>query len=94
MSLNNVERVFWEFGDQPARIEQFKADPDAYLAAYSLDEAECEAIKDVDLKTLADRGVNTLLTLMIWPLLKGPEGMPFAYLEHMNGGKMPSPPGA
>ncbi len=94
MSTNNVERVLWEFGDQPARIEQFRADPDAYLAAYALDDGERQALKDIDLKALADRGVSTLLTIMIWPLLKGPEGMPFAYLEHMNGGNMPGPPAA
>ncbi len=94
MSLNNVERVFWEFGDQPSRIEQFRADPDAYLAAYALDEEECREIKDMNLTALVERGVSSLLAIMIWPLLKGPEGMPFAYLEHMNGGKMPGPPSA
>ena len=94
MSLNNVERVFWEFGNDPGRIARFNEDPDSYLAAYDLDAAERRAIRDVDLKALADSGVSTLLTLMVWPLLKGPEGMPFAYLEHMNGGKLPAPPGA
>ena len=50
MSTNNVERVLWEFGDQPARIEQFRKDPDSYLAAYVLDDGERQALKDIDLK--------------------------------------------
>ena len=93
MSLNAVEKVFWEFGADPARIAEFRADPDGYLAAYRLEPDEREMIKQVDLKALADRGVSTLLTIMVWPMLKGPEGMPFSYLEHMNGGVMPPFPG-
>lgn len=97
MSLHAVEKVFWEFGHDPERIVQFRADPDGYLAEYRLEPDEREAIKRVDLKALSDRGVSTLLTMMIWPLLKGPEGMPFDYLAHMNGGQLPPgvapPPG-
>ena len=90
MSINAVEKVLWEFGNDPGRIERFRADPDHYLAGYKLEEPEREAIKTVDVKVLADRGVNPLLTLMVWPLLMGPEGMPFAYLDRMNG-KMSAP---
>ena len=46
-------------------------------------------IRHVDLKALAAHGVNTLLTLMVWPLLKGSDDMPFDYLVHMNDGKLP-----
>ncbi len=94
MSINAVEKVFWEFGNDPSRIETFRADPTQYLARYNLTPAETDMIAAVDLKALADAGVSTLLTMMVWPLLNGPEGMPFVYLEHMNGGKMPAPPGA
>ncbi|MGK2941591.1 MAG: hypothetical protein ACSLFJ_07945 [Immundisolibacter sp.] len=93
MSLNAVEKVFWEFGTDPDRIAAFRADPDAYLAAYPLEPDERDMVKRVDLKALAERGVSTLLTMMVWPMLKGPEGMPFSYLEHMNGGVMPPFPG-
>jgi hypothetical protein len=93
MSVSAVEKVFWEFGKDPRRIERFRADPDGYLKPYRLEPEEREAIKRVDLKALSDRGVSTLLTMMIWPLLKGPEGMPFDYLAHMNGGTMPPIPG-
>ena len=89
MSIHAVEKVFWEFGNQPQRIETFKAEPEKYLAAYNLSPLESEMIVSVDLKALAESGVSTLLTMMVWPRLNGPEGMPFAYLEHMNGGKLP-----
>ena len=93
MSLHAVEKVFWEFGTDPQRIAAFRADPGGYLSGYRLEPDECEMIKQVDLKALAERGVSTLLTMMVWPMLKGPEGMPFSYLEHMNGGVMPPFPG-
>ena len=93
MSLHAVEKVFWEFGTDPQRIAAFRADPDGYLSGYRLEPDECEMIARVDLKALAERGVSTLLTMMVWPMLKGPEGMPFSYLEHMNGGVMPPFPG-
>ena len=85
MSVNTVERILWEFGDNPERIGQFKANPEEYFSAYQLTEKESEALKKLDFKTLAELGVSTLLTLMVWPMIKGPEGMPFAYLDHMNG---------
>lgn len=93
MSLHAVEKVFWEFGTDPQRIAAFRADPDGYLKGYRLEPDEREMIKQVDLQALAERGVSTLLTMMVWPMLKGPEGMPFSYLEHMNGGVMPPIPG-
>ncbi|WP_448509247.1 hypothetical protein [Immundisolibacter sp.] len=93
MSVQAVEKVFWEFGTDADRIAAFRADPDGYLAAYRLEPDERDMIKRVDLKALAERGVSTLLTMMVWPMLKGPEGMPFSYLEHMNGGIMPPFPG-
>ena len=65
----------------------------AWVNGARLEPDEREMIKQVDLKALAERGVSTLLTMMVWPMLKGPEGMPFSYLEHMNGGVMPPLPG-
>lgn len=94
MSINAVEKIFWEFGNDPARVATFRANTEQYLNDYNLDATEREMVAKVDLKALADAGVSTLLTMMVWPILNGPEGMPFAYLEHMNGGKMPMPPGS
>ena len=85
MSIHAVEKVFWEFGIDPARVGRYKADPDAYLNEYNLTEEERRNIKDINLKALADNGVSSILTLMVWPLIKGPEGMPMSYLKHMSG---------
>jgi len=92
MSVSSVERVLWEFGENPERVRLFQANPAEYLSPYQLEENESKALTDVDLKTLADLGVSTLQTMMVWPMLKGPEGMPFSYLEHMSGGKITAPP--
>lgn len=86
MSVHAVERVFWEFGNQPERVSRFNADPEGYLSDYNLTEEEKKNIEDINLKALADSGVSTLLTVMVWPMLKGPEGMPMSYLKHMAAG--------
>jgi hypothetical protein len=89
MSVHTVERVFWEFGNDPARFETFRRDPAAYLAAYPLTDEERRMISRVDLRALSDYGVSNLLTLMVWPLMKGTDVMPFDYLIHMNQGRLP-----
>lgn len=89
MSVNTVERVLWEFGNRPERVTRFRADPAGYLAAYPLTSAEREMIQRMDLRALADHGVSSLLTIMVWPLLHGADEMPFDYLVHMNHGKLP-----
>lgn len=89
MSVYAVEKVFWEFGNKPSRIDDFRRDPETYLKNYALTAEECAMIRHVDLKALAAHGVSTLLTLMVWPLLKGSDEMPFDYLIHMNNGKLP-----
>ena len=85
MSIHAVEKVFWEFGDDPGRVERFKSDPDTYLKPYNLTNRERQSIKDVNLKDLVELGVSPLLTVMTWPMLNGPEGMPMSYLKHMAG---------
>ena len=85
MSIPAVEKVFWEFGNDPTRVGRYKEDPDAYLNGYNLTEEERQNIKEINLKALAESGVSSILTLMVWPMIKGPEGMPFSYLRHMNG---------
>jgi len=84
MSVHAVEKVLWEIGNDPSRIQRLMEDSTSYFAPYSLDDEEKAMILDVNVKALADHGVSTLLTMMIWPLFKGPESMPFGYLEQMN----------
>ena len=89
MSTEAVEKAFWTLGKDPEAIEQLKTDPEKFLNQFLLTDNEKKMIRENDLKSLADQGVNTLLTLMVWPLINGPEGMPFDYLTHMNGGEPP-----
>jgi len=84
VSVYTIERVLWEFAGNPERVQKFKSDPDAYLASYAfLEKDEAEILKNMDVKTMAGRGVSTLLTLMVWQEMEGPQGMPH-YMMRMN----------
>lgn len=89
MSTNAVERLFWEFGDDPSRMERFNADPQAYMADYDLEPWERQAIIDMDVRKLTDAGVSTLLAMMVWPMMNGTGDIPFDYLKRMNYGTLP-----
>jgi len=90
MGVSAIERVLWELGDKESRVEQFKTDPDSYLANRDLSEAERQMLKEMDVKSLVDHGVSSMLTMMAWPLIHGADDVPFDYLTKMNGGTLPS----
>ncbi len=90
MSINAVEKAFWTLGKDPEAVDQLKSDPEEFFGQFMLTDKERAMIRENDLKGLADIGVSTMLTLMVWPILNGPEGMPFDYLTHMNGGEPPA----
>lgn len=90
MSVNAVERVLWEFGDDAKRLARFNADPQGYLQGYDLEAWEREAIIKMDVRKLTDSGVSTLLAMMAWPMMNGTGDIPFDYLKRMNHGKLPS----
>ena len=90
MSVSAIERVLWELGDKESRVEEFKADPDSYLANRDLSDAERQMLKEMDVKSLVDMGVSSMLTMMAWPLIHGVDEVPFDYLTKMNGGSLPS----
>jgi hypothetical protein len=84
VSTYTIERVLWEFAGNPERVQKFKSDPDAYLASYTfLGKDEIEILKKMDVKEMANRGVSTLLTMMVWQEIEGPQGMPF-YIMRMR----------
>jgi hypothetical protein len=91
MSVNTIERVLWEFGDDPVRAKAFLDDPDGYLAQFPLTEDEFRMVRTMDFKALDKYGVSNLLTMMVWPLLNGNNMlMQFDYLRKMNNGKLPN----
>ena len=83
MNTNLLEKVLWDFGNDPARIGPFLEKPDDYLAQYPLSAEEARAIKELDVRTLSDNNVNVLLTMMTFIMMKGPQAMP-EYIQRMN----------
>jgi hypothetical protein len=83
MSTYVIEKVLWDFGNQPDRIARFKADPDRYLAEYDLTPDEMNLIKQVDVRGMYDRNVHPLLSLLHFILMNGPSAQP-EYARLMN----------
>ncbi len=83
MSMYMIEKVIWEMGREEEKAKRFMENPDAYLTQYHLSDEEKQILKDLDVRAMADLGVSTLLTLMAWMTIKGPEGMP-EYMMRMN----------
>ena len=91
MSVNTIEKILWEFGNEPARATEFVRDPEGYLAQFQLSPAEFKMVRKMDVKALAEYGVSSLLLMMSWPLLHdNSELMQFDYLRKMNDGKLPN----
>lgn len=91
MSVNTIEKILWEFGDDPSRAKAFLKDPDKYLAQFQLDEEEYRMVRTMDLKAMDEYGVSNLLGMMVWPLLNGNNQlMAFDYLRRMNHGELPN----
>lgn len=89
MSLNTIERIFWELGDDPAKVKKFLKDPDGYLSQFPLSEEERRMVRTMDVKALDAYGVSNMLTMLAFQLLNG--GSPlliFDYLKRMNDGRM------
>ncbi len=90
MGVSAIERVLWELGDKPAKIDEFRADPESYLAGRDLSAQERQMLAEMDVKALVDHGVSSMLTMMAWPLIHGVDELPFDYLTQINGGSLPS----
>jgi len=91
MSVHTIERILWEFGDEPARGKAFLEDPDGYLAPFQLTGEEFKMVRTMDVEALGDYGVSHLLTMMTWLSLHDNNGlMQFDYLRKMNRGELPN----
>jgi len=83
MSTFMLEKALWDLGDDPHKIAAFNTDPDAYLDNYILTERERKQVVNLDVDEMADDGVSTLLTLMVWIMIRGTESFP-DYLRKMG----------
>lgn len=88
MSLNAIERLFWEIGDDPDKAKAFLNDPEGYTAQFPLTDAERRMVLTMDVKALDGHGVSNMLSMLAFQVVNG--GSPlsmFEYLRRMNGGK-------
>ncbi len=83
MSAHMIEKFLWEVTQQPQRASEFKADPDRFLAAYALQPDEAAMVKNLDVSAMVAHGVNPMLTMRVWSMLKGRDQMP-AYLQKLS----------
>jgi len=71
MSVHTIERILWEFGDEPARGKAFLEDPDGYLARFPLTEEEFRMVRTMDVRALGDHGVSHVRRKMTWVAWRG-----------------------
>jgi Aromatic-ring-opening dioxygenase LigAB, LigA subunit len=83
MSVHAAEKVLWMLGNQPSEAEKFKQDRRAYLNNFALEADERGWLETLDVKRLADRGVNPLLLLGVYRAIQGGDSIP-EYMQRMN----------
>lgn len=89
MSVNTIERIFWELCADPAKIGAFLKEPDGYLSQFQLTEDERKMVRKMDVKALEAHGVSNMLLMIAFSTVNG--GSPlvmFDYLKRLNGGRM------
>ncbi|MBT8079644.1 MAG: aromatic ring-opening dioxygenase subunit LigA [Gammaproteobacteria bacterium] len=83
MSLYNLQKVLYVLNRDPAAQESYRADLDALLDSYDLDDEERRALRDGDIGLLYVLGVNGQI-LMHYAAFLGIEW--FDYLDMMRKG--------
>lgn len=61
MSLHGVERFLYELNRDPAKVDQFRRDPESMLSGRALDDAERQWLQAGDVLALYRHGVHPLL---------------------------------
>lgn len=82
MSRNSLEKVLYDLSTSGANKKLFAADADKFLGRYQLDGEERDLIKNYNVREIAARGVNYMLTWGFW--LQSGRGQR-DYLEAMKG---------
>lgn len=83
MRRDTLEKVVYDITVDRAARTAFREDADAFLARYRLDAEGIELVKGLDVRGLADAGVNPMLTIGLWMMFGG--GDPDAYLARLRG---------
>lgn len=56
-----LQQLLWDIRKDPALAADFRDDPDVVLGRYGIVGVERDAMRDLDFKTLYDRGANPYL---------------------------------
>ena len=83
MSIHTIEKVLWDLMAMPQKKEAFLAAPETVLDGYPLADDERDLLRDLDVRTMADRGCSEMLTMISWMAVNGQETMP-EYMRRMN----------
>ncbi len=85
MSRHAAEKVLWLVGNQPDETERFKRDRKEYLSGFRLEPHERAWLEQLDVRRLAQWGVNPLLLLGVYRAVQGPDSVP-EYMQRMTAG--------
>jgi hypothetical protein len=85
VSTHAVELALWTIVADPRDGARFRADPDAFLAAFRLDEEEKAIVRALDVKRLIGLDINSMLVMNAYCALNGFQNIP-TYLQTLNGG--------
>ena len=64
MSNFAIEKLLWQTFTNPESAGAFREDADVFLCGFRVDDEEKALLKEWDVASLADRGVNPMLLLM------------------------------
>lgn len=84
MTYFAIEQALWGISQDPAAAAAFANDADRYLSSFNLSEDESSAIRNFDVRALADAGAAPLLIMQAWNAAQGPDEIG-EYLRRMNG---------
>jgi hypothetical protein len=84
MSVHAAEKVLWLVSNDRREAERFIQDCKGFLTSFCLGADEREYLEALDVRRLADRGVNPLLLLGAYRAIKGSDSVP-EYMQRMNG---------
>ncbi|WP_043765398.1 hypothetical protein [Algiphilus aromaticivorans] len=83
MSTNALEKALWQIGTSPAECTRYRSDPAAYATDFRLDAGERKALAELDVGAMARRDTSTLLLMMAFLAVRGPDSMG-EYMQSMH----------
>lgn len=75
MSTNTIEKVLYDLSVNKELRTCFKNDADSVLARYPLAPGEGFLIKEQQVARMKEQGVNPMLTMGFWMMMKGPQAL-------------------